>query len=154
MLEPTEVIATAAQPIAYIHLTVPASQIRQVMGPGLAELHAALQAQGVTPTGPWFTHHLHQPDAEFDFRICLPVEAPVHPQGRVQAGELPPMRIAETVYHGGYEGLETAWGEFMEDIEELGLKPGPELLECYEVGMESGPDSSAYRTRFMRPLLD
>ncbi len=28
------------------------------MGPGLSELMAAIAAQGLSPTGPWFDHHL------------------------------------------------------------------------------------------------
>lgn len=39
---------------AVIHITVPRSEIRNVMAPGLAELMAAAAAQGLKPAGPWF----------------------------------------------------------------------------------------------------
>jgi effector-binding domain-containing protein len=41
----------------------------------------------------------------------VPVTAPVSPTGRVEAGQLPAATVAQTVYHGGYEGLGSAWEE-------------------------------------------
>ena len=71
MLEPLRILATTAQPMAFIPLIIPQADIRSVMGPGLAELRAAIAAEGVAVTGPWFTHHLRPPGAVFDFQICL-----------------------------------------------------------------------------------
>jgi len=82
------------------------------MGPGIAELLAAVAAQGIVPAGPWFTHHLRMDPATFDFEICVPVTAPVAASGRVKAGHLPATTVARTTYHGPYEGLGGAWGEF------------------------------------------
>ena len=67
MLDAPEILQTAAQAIAFIALEVPRADIRNVMAPGLAELRAALAAQGVAPTGPWFTHHFRMDPAVFDF---------------------------------------------------------------------------------------
>jgi hypothetical protein len=36
----------------------------------------------------------------------------VTPVGRVKAGQLPATTIARTIYHGDYDGLGAAWGEF------------------------------------------
>ena len=46
--------------LALIHMTVPRSEITSAMGPAFGELEAVLRAQNVTPTGPWFAHHLHR----------------------------------------------------------------------------------------------
>jgi effector-binding domain-containing protein len=78
----------------------------------------------------------------------------VTPTGRVQAGERAPRKVARTIYHGGYEGLGEAWGEFMDWIEAQGLQPAEDLWEIYLVGPESGSDDSTYRTELNRPLLD
>ena len=51
MLDDPEILRTAAQAIAFIALEVPRADIRNVMAPGLAELRAALAAQGVAATG-------------------------------------------------------------------------------------------------------
>ena len=66
MIDKPQVVQTSAQHIAIIHLTVPREEIRNVMGPGLSELMAAVAAQGVSPTGPWFTHHLRMDPETFD----------------------------------------------------------------------------------------
>ena len=46
MIDTPQIINTTAQATAYIHQTVPRSEIRNVMGPTLKELREALTAQG------------------------------------------------------------------------------------------------------------
>jgi hypothetical protein len=58
MIERPWITQTAAQLTAVIRLTIPREEIRNVMGPGISELMAAVAAQGIAPAGPWFTHHL------------------------------------------------------------------------------------------------
>ena len=87
MLDTPEITQSTAQPIAFIHLTVPRAEIQNVMGPGLSEVMAAVAAQGISPAGPWFTHHLRMDPDTFDFEICVPVTTPVAAAGRVQAGQ-------------------------------------------------------------------
>jgi effector-binding domain-containing protein len=123
------------------------------MGPGISEVMAAVAAQGIAPTGPWFTHHLRMDPAIFDFEICVPVSTPVAPVGRVKPGQLPAARVARTIYRGPYEGLGAAWGEFDAWIASQGLTPGPDLWEVYAVGPESSPDPADWRTELNRPLI-
>jgi len=140
-------------PMAFIHLTIPRAEIRTVMGPGIAELHAALAAQGVTPSGPWFTHHRRMDPAAFDFEICLPVSSPVTPSGRVQPGCLPAATVARAVLHGSYEGLADAWGRLDSWIAAQGHRPAADLWERYVVGPETSADPADWRTELNRPLL-
>ena len=115
MLDTPQIAQTTNQLTAVIRLTIPRAEIRNVMGPGIAELMAAVAAQGIGPAGPWFTHHLRMDPATFDFEICVPVTAPVAASGRVKAGHLPATTVARTTYHGSYEGLGGAWavGKFV-----------------------------------------
>jgi effector-binding domain-containing protein len=152
MIDRPRIIQTSAQLTAIIHLTVPREEIRNVMGPGLDELRAAVAAQGVAAAGPWFTHHLRMDPGTFDFEICVPVTGPVRATGRVKASEWPVTTVARTVYHGPYEGLSAAWGEFDAWIAAKGHAPGPDLWERYVAGPESGPDPDTWRTEFSRPL--
>jgi len=140
------IVHTEAQPAAVIHVTVAKDKIREVMGPGLKELRDTLAAQGIEPTGPWFTHHLTLDASQWDFEIGLPITAPIKPQGRVKPGELPALTAARTVYHGGYEGLGTAWGELMSWIEAEGHVAASSLWEVY---LEEKP----CRTELTRPLV-
>jgi effector-binding domain-containing protein len=73
---------------------------------------AAVAAQGIAPAGPVFSHHFKMDPEIFDFEVGVPVPKAVSPAGRVSPGELPSRTVARTVYHGPYEGLGAAWGEF------------------------------------------
>lgn len=152
MLDTPHIAQTAAQRTAVIRMTVPRDEIRSVMGPGYRELMATIAAQGIAPVGPWFTHHLKVPDETFDFEIGVPVAAAVAPAGRVQPGELPAATVARAVYHGPYEGLATAWGQFIAWIDDRGHAPAPDLWECYVAGPEASPDPANWRTELNRPL--
>jgi hypothetical protein len=113
MLDTPQVTQSSAQLTAVIRLTIPRSEIRNVMGPCIAELMATVGAQGIDPA----------------------------------------TTVARTVYHGGYEGLGAAWGEFDAWIKTDGHKPGPDPWECYIAGPESGPDPANWRTELNRPLV-
>lgn len=152
MIDEPQIVQTEAVQTAFIHVTIPREKIQEVMGPGYMEVMAALAVQGVTPTGPWFTHHLKMDPATFDFEICVPVDAPIKPAGRVQAGQLEARKIARTVYHGGYEGLSDGWVQFEDWIKKHGHAAAPDLWEIYTIGPESGPDSSKWQTVLNRPL--
>ena len=117
------------------------------MGPGLKELRDTLSAQGIEPTGPWFTHQLKLEPSQWDFEIGLPIAVPIKPQGRVKAGELPALTAARTVYHGGYEGLGAAWSELMSWIKAEGHIAASSLWEVY---LEEKPG----RTELTRPLVE
>lgn len=152
MLATPRIVQTVAQPAAVIRLTIPREEIRNVMGPGIGELMAAIAAQGVAPAGPVFSHHLRMDPHMFDFEIGVPVAAPVSATGRVKPGQLPAATVARTVYHGAYEGLGPAWAEFHAWITAQGYTAGPDLWESYVAGPESSPDPAAWRTELSRPL--
>ncbi len=62
------------------------------------------------------------------------------------------MKVARTTYHGGYECLGEAWGEFGEWLEANGHTAAEDLWECYVAGPESGPDATKWRTQLNQPL--
>jgi effector-binding domain-containing protein len=152
MIEPLRIFQTTPQLTAFIPLTIPREDMRKVMGPSLAELRAVAAAQNIAVTGPWFTHHVKNPGEIFDFEICLPVAAPVAPAGRVQPGQWPAMTIARTTYHGGYEGLGAAWGEFLAAIKAEGRETVEGFWEIYVIGPEGDPDPAAWRTELSKAL--
>jgi effector-binding domain-containing protein len=153
MIDDPQITQTTKLLTAVIHLTIPKDQIRELMGPGVKEVMAVAAAQGIGPTGPWYTHHFKILPDQWDFEIGVPVSAPVVPTGRVEPGQWPAMRVARTVYHGGYEGLTVAWPELDGWIEQHGHKPSGELWECYLAGPESGGDPAKWRTQLDRPLI-
>jgi effector-binding domain-containing protein len=153
MLERPQITRTTDQLTAFLHLTVPCTEIQNVMGPGLHEVMAAVAAQGLTPAGPWFTHHLRRPTDTFDFEICVPVSTGATAMVRVKPGLWPATTVARTIYHGGYEGLAAAWGEFLAWVAANGHTPAADLWERYLVGPETSPDPTQWRTELNQPLL-
>ncbi|HEY6897580.1 MAG TPA: GyrI-like domain-containing protein, partial [Rhodocyclaceae bacterium] len=153
MLTKPEIIETAEQLTAVIHLTVPRSEIQAVMGPAIAEVLAAIAAQGLAPAGPCFSFHWRRPTATtFDFEVGFPVGKTITPTGRVKPGKLAAGKVVRTVYGGGYEGLGAAWGEFCAWIEAEGLAVQESLWECYVAGPESSADPATWRTELNQPL--
>jgi effector-binding domain-containing protein len=152
MIDTPQVTQSVAQTAAVLHLTIPRGEIRKAMGPGYREVMDAVKAQGMTPAGPWFTHHLRVDPDTFDFEIGVPVARAIAAAGRVKPGKLPAARVARTVYHGSYEGLGEAWGQLMSWIESGGHTPGPDFWEIYTAGPEGSPDPSTWRTELNRPL--
>ena len=152
MIDEPKVVETETQPAAVIHVTIPRSEIQNAMGAGINELMSTLKAQGITPTGPWFSHHLRMDPAIFDFEIGVPVASEVKPAGRVKPGQLPAAKVARTTYRGGYEGLGSAWGEFDKWLASKGHQTAGDLWEVYAAGPETGNDPDLYRTELNRPL--
>lgn len=152
MIDTPQVTHSVAQPAAVLHVTVPRNEIRTVMGPGYKEVVDVVKSQGMTPTGPWFTHHLRTDPDLFDFEIGIPVDRPITPSGRVKPGQVPAARVARTVYHGSYEGLGDAWGQLMSWIAKAGHTPDDSFWEVYTAGPEANPDPSFWRTELNRPL--
>ncbi len=154
MIEAPKITSFEAQDVAKIHLNVPCSEIQNVMGPGITEVFEAIAAQGLKPTGPWFSLHYKRPVTDFDFDICVPVSSPVKAVGRVQPGRVESTTVARTIYQGEYEGLRDAWEEFMQWMEKNEHKGGNYVFERYLAGPESGSDPSAWRTELNCPLIE
>lgn len=154
MIEPPVILVTEPQSYAAIHTIIPVAQIQSAMGILVSEVAAALTAQGVPPTGPWFTHHFHKPVETFDFEVCFPVATPIQPSGRVQPKIWPALKLARTVYHGNYTGLPAAWGEFEQWVKAHSQHPGTEFWERYLVNPETSENPEDWRTELNWPLLD
>lgn len=153
MLENPQIIQTAEQFTAVIHLTIPRAEIQNVMGAAITEVISSITAQGLVPIGSCFSYHLKIPSDIFDFEVGFPVSKPILPTGRVTASKLPSVRVARTIYHGGYEGLGDAWGEFISWIENEGYHATTCLWESYATGPEFSPDPAKWITELNRPLL-
>jgi effector-binding domain-containing protein len=154
MIDAPHITHRTAQLAAVIHLTIPRAEMVHVFESAVSELLEGLAAQGIAPTGAVFAHHLQMSPDTFDFEVGLPVSTPVTAVGRVKPGALRAAKVARTVYHGPYEGLYGAWGEFMAWIEANGHTPGPDLWECYVTGPHSSTDPATWCTELNRPVTD
>jgi effector-binding domain-containing protein len=153
MLDTPQITHSPAQITATIHVRIPRSEIKTVLEPAIREVYAAVLAQGLAPTGPWFTYHPKIEPEVFDFDACVPVDRPIVATGRVKPGELRAAKVARTIYHGPYEGLAEAWPDFNAWIEASGLTPATDRWARFLVGPESTSDPSEWRTELNRPLI-
>jgi effector-binding domain-containing protein len=154
MLATPQIVQSSVQEAAVIRLTIPRSEMMKVFGPAVGELMAALAAQGVEPVGAVFAHHLRMPPDTFDFELGVKVATSVKASGRMKPGQLPAVKVARTVYSGPYEGLPSAWDEFIKWMKANGHEQAENLWEVYSVGPQSTPDSANWRTELNRPITN
>jgi len=152
MIETPQVITMPQATTAYIHLRIPREEMSGVFGPTLEELFGALAAQDIPPAGPVFAHHLRMDPGVFDFELGVPVDEAPREEGRIEVGDRPEATVARTVYHGSYEGLPAAWGEFDAWMEAEGCVQAEDIWETYLVGPDSSSDPEDWRTELVRPL--
>jgi uncharacterized protein YndB with AHSA1/START domain/effector-binding domain-containing protein len=153
-IEEPELATTRRRRAAVIRVKVPRTDMPKVMPPAIQEVVAAARALGIGPDGPLFAHHHEVTAGTFDFEVGVPVTGAVTPTGRVVESALPEARVARTVYHGPYEGLHEAWGEFDRWLGERGMSRQGPFWEVYAVGPETSPDPADWRTELVRPLAD
>lgn len=152
MIDTPQIVQSAQQRTAAIHVTVARGAIAQAFSPAVSELMAALHAQGIVATGPLISYHLTMPGEVFDFDIALPVGQEVAASGRVFASDLPAMTVARCVYRGPMEGLGAAWGELRHWMAANGHTARPLIWERYLVAPGATPDPSAWQTELNWPL--
>lgn len=153
MIDTPQIVESAAQQTAVVHLILPPQEMPLVMGAVIQELIGAITAQDAGPAGPMYTLHRRSPSETFDIEIGFPVSKPIAPAGRVQPGQIPATRVARTTYRGSYEGLGSGWGEFMDWIRGNGHRSAETLWERYVAGPETGTDAKQWQTELNRPLL-
>lgn len=158
MIDQPKINETPEQPTACIRLKVTPAEMQQAFGPAIEELFATLTKQGMPPAGAAFAHHFrincqNGVPVGFDFEVGFTTDKPMTPTGRVYASRWPAQKVAHTTYHGPYEGLPGAWGEFNTWMAANHLKQAEDLWEHYVAGPQTSPDSTLWRTELYRPLL-
>lgn len=129
MITTPEILTTAEQPAATIHLVIPGMEMPQHMDPAIQEIIALLIEQGMQPAGPMFSYHHRRPSDTFDFEIGFPVAKPVKEKGRVRNSALPAGKVVRAVYLGPYERLGDAWRALQDWVRAQKL---PETGRFYE----------------------
>jgi effector-binding domain-containing protein len=154
MIDTPKILQIASQPTAAIRLDVLRTDMMKVFGPAAQELYSTLGALGVKPTGALFDYHPTMPPDRFVFELSVNVANPITPSGRVVNSATPAGTVARTIYHGPYEGLPEAWGEFEAWIAAQGKKSGPWILQAYVKGPADSADPSTWETELTRVLAD
>lgn len=144
----------AAQQVVYVPVVTPRAEMGQAVQAALEEISEVFRAQQMAPAGPWFAHHHRRPTETFDFDVCFPVAGAVALGGRLHSASLPAMDVVRTAYHGPYEGLSSAWGEFIAWIEGQAYAVRKDFFEIYSIGPREAKEPEAWQTDLIFPLME
>ena len=139
-------------PVASIRLEIPREDISTVMDPAISELLAALSDQGIQPAGDLLCYHHRRPTHSFDCEIAIPINASLKDVGRVRNSVLPAASFVSAEYIGPYEGLHSAWQQFIQAIEGSGQFTTEVFFERYHRENMPHADPATYRTTLYKQL--
>jgi DNA-binding transcriptional MerR regulator/effector-binding domain-containing protein len=121
----------------------------------LGELHAALSAQGISPTGPAggiFSNALFS-HARGEAAVFIPCDGKVRAIGRVAARVVPAVELATLVHKGAHANIDLAYGSLATYVARHALAIEGPLREYYLVGPQDTSDASAWRTEIGWPIF-
>ncbi|NOT18191.1 MAG: GyrI-like domain-containing protein [Sulfuriferula sp.] len=154
MITAPYITESVAQLTAVIHLDIARSEMQQVFPLAVNELLSVLSAQSIVPQGSAFAHHLVMTPERFNFELGFFINTHVQASGRVQAGQLPAVKVVRSVYQGDYDGLHAAWGELMAWMDANGHTPAADLWEWYQIGPHISANPADWQTELNRPIVD
>jgi effector-binding domain-containing protein len=142
------------QPVLSVRTRTSLAQIADLMGAAFGEMFGYLFQAGAQPAGPPCSIY-HDPEFredDLDVEICVPVDRPLPPQGRVQMSELPGGTVAYTLHVGPYDGVGPAYQAVTTWIQEHGHETAGPPRETYLNGPDEVKDPSEYRTEIIWPI--
>jgi effector-binding domain-containing protein len=145
-------VAFPDTPVASIRLEIPREDISTLMDPAISELVAALVDQGIQPAGDLISYHHRRPTHSFDCEIAIPINTTLQDVGRVRNSVLPAASFISAEYVGPYEGLHSAWQEFLLAIAGSGQITTEIFFERYHKENLSHADPATYRTTLYKQL--
>jgi effector-binding domain-containing protein len=162
-----DLIERPAAPLAIEHRTVPAvpaAAIQQTIDRedalawwqgALGELHAAVRAQHLTPTGPaggLYDGDIYRHDRGLAI-MFLPVEGTVRPIGRVDALVVPPAELAVACHHGSPESIDLTYGALGAYATSHEISIDGPLREYYLCGAHETDDPTKWETEIGWPIF-
>ncbi|MFF2525379.1 MerR family transcriptional regulator [Streptomyces liangshanensis] len=121
----------------------------------LGELHAAVRAQGLEPTGPpggLYASELFQDD-HGRATVFVPVEGPVRPIGRVGPLLVPAAELAVITHHGPLDDADLTYGALGAYTVRHEISVAGPLREYYVRDARDSPDPSEWTTEIGWPIF-
>jgi effector-binding domain-containing protein len=121
----------------------------------LGELHAALSAQRISPTGPAggiFSNAIFS-DAHGEATVFLPCDGKVRAIGRVASRVVPAVELATVVHEGSHANIDLAYGSLATYVTRHALAVEGPIREYYLVVPQDTLDASAWRTEIGWPIF-
>jgi DNA-binding transcriptional MerR regulator len=121
----------------------------------LGELHAALSAQRINPTGSAggiFSNAIFS-HARGEATVFIPCGDKVRAIGRVSSRAVPAVELATLVHKGSHANIDIAYGSLATYVTQHALAIEGPLREYYLVGPQDTSDASAWRTEIGWPIF-
>jgi effector-binding domain-containing protein len=143
------------QPTAVVRERVALGDLPQFFGRAYHATMAAIQAQGLHPTGPPFSKYLGKPTGGVaDVEAGFPVSGAISDADGVIAGTLPGGKVVEAMHVGPYDTMQQTYEEVMRFVAERGLAPSDEMWEVYLSDPQTEPDPAGWRTQIFWPVAE
>jgi DNA-binding transcriptional MerR regulator len=121
----------------------------------LGELHAALSAQRVKPTGSAggiFSNAIFS-HAHGEATVFIPCDDRVRAIGRVSPHMVPAVELATLVHEGSHAAIDIAYGSLATYVTQHALAIEGPLREYYLIGPHDTSDTTAWRTEIGWPIF-
>ena len=121
----------------------------------LGELHAAVQAQKLDPTGPsggLYASEIFQDDRG-QATVFVPVQGPVRPIGRVEPFLVPAAELAVITHHGPLDDVDLTYGELGAYTTRHEISVTGPLREYYLRDARHTPDPAQWTTEIGWPIF-
>lgn len=144
--------AVIAQATLFVPYSTPLAELSARIHDGLSQVHAAVQAQGLTPAGPPFVRYTAMAAGTAGIEVGVPVTPAGHSAGDIHAGELPGGTAAVALHGGAYDTLHETYRAVEQWAAEQGLGFGGAPWESYLTNPNETPDRADWRTEVYWPL--
>lgn len=138
---------------AVLEVTLPYSDIKEVMAKGFGQLMEVVQKQGATPTGPPFAKYLDISDENaWQVVLGIPVDKNIEADGDVKSEELLGGKVAIATHVGPYENLKQTWDAFNEWMESSEHTANGAPWESYVTDPTADSNPAEWRTDIYWPI--
>jgi effector-binding domain-containing protein len=147
-----EIIEIEPQQVAVVRGAVALDRLPDFFGSAFTAVMAALEAQGVAPTGPPFGYYPTHPTEVVEVEAGFPTASAIDAQGDVVPAILPGGRAVSCVHVGPYDTLTQTYAELEAWVADQGLEPAAGMWEIYLSDPASEPDPNTWRTQIIWPV--
>lgn len=131
MMYKIELTEQTAQPILSIRTKTNIQALPQVIGESYQKIMAYLTGLGEMPAGTPFTAYYNMDMENLDVEMGFPVTKPLPGKDAIEAGVIPPGKIAACMYKGAYSGMEQTYNELFKWIADNGYEQTGVYYEYY-----------------------
>lgn len=128
------------------------SEMRDIFDSTFDAMGKLIESGAIAPNGPAFSLHHRLPTDSVTMDVGLPVASPLEEPVVTESGVvlepsvIPAGTIARMSHIGSFDGLPTAWSEFMEAIAAAGKEPQLPFWEVYVTEPTPDMDPATLRT--------